>query len=119
MTRPGLHWQRCESEGLQCPQEVSPNSFTSNRTTKLCRHRAQHRLGRVRWNYRKSPGWRFATSGSPEYQHHSTSKGSATRFGIVDERQDVVVHWRDAKSWIVPPVAVACDLLGGGQGWSF
>jgi hypothetical protein len=27
----------------------------------------------------------------------------------VDERQDVVDHWR-------PPVAVSCDLLGGGAG---
>jgi hypothetical protein len=40
----------------------------------------------------------------------------ATRFGIVDERPEVVDHWRDAKSWMVPPVAVACDLLGGGTG---
>jgi hypothetical protein len=32
----------------------------------------------------------------------------------MDERQDVVDHWRDAKSWIVPPGAVASDLLGGG-----
>lgn len=38
----------------------------------------------------------------------------ATSFGIVDERQQVVDHWRDAKSWIVPPIAVSCALIGGG-----
>jgi hypothetical protein len=32
-----------------------------------------------------------------------------------DERQDVVDHWRDAK-WIVPLVAVSCDLIDGGGG---
>jgi len=33
-----------------------------------------------------------------------------------DERQDVADHWRGAKSWIVPSVAVSCHLLGGGGG---
>lgn len=52
-----------------------------------------------------------------EYQHAlDEARDEATRFGIVGERQDVVDHWRDAKSWIVPPVAVAYDLLGGGAG---
>ena len=41
----------------------------------------------------------------------------ATQFGIVDEREDVVNHWRDAKSWVVPPVVVSGDLLGGGTGF--
>ena len=50
-----------------------------------------------------------------EYQHAlDEARDQATRFRIVDERQDVVDHWRDAKSWIVPPFAVSCDLLGGG-----
>jgi hypothetical protein len=41
---------------------------------------------------------------------------SLLRFGIVDERQAVVDQWRDVKLWIVPPVAVSCDLVGGGAG---
>jgi len=36
--------------------------------------------------------------------------------GIVDERPEVVDHWREAKTWIVAPVAVDADLLGGGGG---
>jgi hypothetical protein len=35
----------------------------------------------------------------------------------VDERQEVVDHWRDSKSWIVAPVIVAGELLGGGSGF--
>jgi hypothetical protein len=36
---------------------------------------------------------------------------------IGDEREEVVSHWRDAKSWVVPPVVVSGDLLGGGTGF--
>jgi len=39
------------------------------------------------------------------------------RIGISEQRgQTENIHWHDAKSWIVPPVAVSCDLLGGGAG---
>ena len=52
-----------------------------------------------------------------DFQHAlDEARNRATRFGIVDDRQEVVDHWRDAKTWIIPPVAVACDLLGGGAG---
>jgi len=52
------------------------------------------------------------------YQHAlDEARDRATQFGIVDERQEVVDRWRDAKSWIVPPVIVAADLLGGGAGF--
>jgi hypothetical protein len=30
------------------------------------------------------------------------------------EREEVVSHWEEAKSWLVAPVAVSADLLGGG-----
>jgi hypothetical protein len=38
-------------------------------------------------------------------------------YGIVDEREEVVNHWRDTKSWVVPPVVVSGNLLGGGAGF--
>jgi hypothetical protein len=31
-------------------------------------------------------------------------------------RHELIDHWRDAKSWIMPPVAVSSDLFGGGAG---
>jgi hypothetical protein len=45
------------------------------------------------------------------------ARDRATQFGIVDERQDVVNHWKDAKSWVVPPVIVSGDLQGEGAGF--
>jgi hypothetical protein len=39
------------------------------------------------------------------------------RIRISEQRgQTENIHWRDAKCWIVPPVAVSCDLLGAGGG---
>jgi hypothetical protein len=53
-----------------------------------------------------------------EYQHAlDEARDRATQFGIVDEREEVVNHWRDAKSWVVPPVVVSGDLVGGGAGF--
>jgi len=113
------HWRRCESEGLQCPQEVFTQVF----------HEQAHSedfaiivrsidWGRVRWELQEISGMALRhVRVDREYQHAlDEARDQATRFGIVDERQDVVDHWRDAKSWIVPPVAVPFDLLGGGAG---
>lgn len=53
-----------------------------------------------------------------EYQHAlDEARDRATQFGIVDDREEVVNHWKDAKSWVVPPVVVSGDLLGGGAGF--
>jgi hypothetical protein len=69
----------------------------------------------VRWELQEVSGRHFAVD--REYQHAlDEARHQATRFGIVGERQNVVDRWRDTKSWIVPPVAVSCDLLGGESG---
>lgn len=72
--------------------------------------------GRVRWELQEISGIALRhVRVDREYQHAlDEARDRATRFDIVDDRQDVVDHWRDAGSWIIPPVAVSCDLLGGG-----
>ena len=53
-----------------------------------------------------------------EFRHAlDKARDQATQFGIVDEREEVVSHWEEAKSWVVPPVAVSGDLFGGGAGF--
>jgi hypothetical protein len=53
-----------------------------------------------------------------EYQHAlDEARDHAVCYGIVDEREEVVAHWAEAKSWVVPPVVVSGDLLGGGSGF--
>ena len=113
------HWQRGESEGLQCPQEVFTQLFheqASNQDFAVIVRSVD--WGRVGWELQEISGMALRhVRVDREYQHAlDEARDQATRFGIVDERQEVVDHWRDAKSWIVPPVAVSCDLLGGGAG---
>jgi hypothetical protein len=113
------HWQRCESEGLQCPQEVFAQLFHEQANSEDFAVIVRSiDWGRVRWELQEISGMALRhVRVDREYQHAlDEARDRATRFGIVDERQEVVEHWRDAKSWIVPPVAVSFDLLGGGAG---
>ncbi len=53
------------------------------------------------------------------YQHAlDEARDRATQFGIVDDREEVVAHWRDAHSWFSPPIIVAGDLLGTSVGYA-
>jgi hypothetical protein len=114
-----LHWQRCESEGLPCPQEVFTQLFHEKANVEDFAVIVRSiDWGRVSWELQEISGVALRhVRVDREYQHAlDEARDQATRFGIVDERREVVDHWRDAKSWIVPPVAVSCDLLGGGAG---
>jgi len=113
------HWQRCESEGLQCPQEVFTQLFFEKA------HDEDFAVivrsidwGHVRWELQEISGIAMRhVRVDRGFQHAlDEARNQTTSFGIVDERQEVVDHWRDAKSWIVPPVAASCDLFGGGGG---
>ena len=42
------------------------------------------------------------------------ARDHAVCYGIVDEREEVETHWREANSRIGAPAAVSADLLGGG-----
>jgi len=117
---PVMHWQRCESEGLQCPQEVFSQLFhdEANSEDFAAIVRAVD-WGRVRWELEELFGIALRhVRVDRGYQHAlDEARDRATQFGIVDERQEVVDHWRDAKSWIVPPVIVAGELLAGASGF--
>jgi hypothetical protein len=113
------HWQRCESEGLQCPQEVFTQLFHEKANDEDFAVIVRSiDWGRVRWELEELSGIALRhVRVDRGYQYAlDQARDHAEVFGIVDEREEVEIHWRDTKSWIVPPVAVACDLLGGGAG---
>jgi len=130
-----VHWQRCEAEGLQCPQEVFTQLFHAEDSHVVPTESADVRpggpslstlgsvkavdWGRVSWELAEFSGVALRHMRvEREYQHAlDEARDRATQFGIVDEREEVVNHWRDAKSWVVPPVVVSGDLLGGGAGF--
>lgn len=109
------HWQRCEAEGLQCPQEVFKQLFHEKANdADFAVIASAIDWGRTRWELQEMSGVAL--------RHVHVDRGfglaldeardHAVCYGIDDEREDVRTHWRDAKSWIVPPIAVAGELLG-------
>jgi len=96
-----VHWQRCEAEGLQCPQEVFTQLFheEANNEDFAVIVRAVD-WGRVSWELQEMSGVALRHMGVDRgYQYAlDEARDRATQFGIVDEREEVVSHWRDAKS---------------------
>src|SRR5271167_2055987 len=115
-----VHWQRCEDAGLECSQEVFGQLFhdEANNANFAAIVRAVD-WGRVRWELEEFSGIALRQVGVDRgYQHAlDEARDRATRFGIVDDREEVVSHWRDTHSWIVPPVVIGDDLVGGGSGF--
>jgi hypothetical protein len=115
-----VHWQRCEADGLQCPQEVFTQLFheeANNEDFAVIVRSID--WGRVSWELQEFSGVALRHLRVDRgYQYAlDEARDEATQFGIVDEREEVVNHWKDAKSWVVPPVVVSGDLLGGGTGF--
>jgi hypothetical protein len=115
-----VHWQRCESEGLQCPQEVFAQLFheeANNEGFAVIVRSID--WGRVSWELQEFSGVALRHMRVDRgYQYAlDEARDRATQFGIVDGREAVLSHWKEAKSWVVPPVVVSGDLLGGGAGF--
>ncbi|MGO9266572.1 MAG: hypothetical protein ACLQBA_17115 [Candidatus Binataceae bacterium] len=115
-----IHWQRCESEGLECPFEVFWQLFHEEASNAdfVTIVRAVD-WGRIRWELEEFSGIALRQVRVDRgYQHAlDEARDRATQFGIVDEREDVVAHWRDAHSWFTPPVMVAGEILGSNVGY--
>jgi hypothetical protein len=115
-----VHWQRCEAEGLLCPQDVFAQLFheEANNADFGVIVRAVD-WGRVRWELEALSGIALRqVRVDRSYQHAlDEARDRASRFGIIDDREEVVAHWRDAHSWVLPPVLVTGDLLGSSVGY--
>jgi hypothetical protein len=130
-----VHWQRCEAEGLQCPQEVFAQLFHAEDPNVAPAESADERpgarnllsldsvrgidWGRVTWELAEMSGvaLRHVRVDRAYQLALDEARDHAVCYGIVDEREDVVSHWQEAKSWLVPPVVVGTELLGGGAGF--
>jgi hypothetical protein len=125
-----VHWRRCEAEGLPCPQDVFVQLFHSEQMPTEGEEKTGGPFvsdlkavmavdwGRVSWELTEMSGVALRHMRvDREYQHAlDEARDHAVCYGIVDERDEVVAHWAEAKSWVVPPVAVSGDLLGVGGG---
>jgi hypothetical protein len=115
-----VHWQRCQAEGLECPEGVFDQLFheqTSNADFATLVRAVD--WGRIRWELQEFSGIALRQVRVDRgYQHAlDEARNRATQFGIVDEREEVVAHWREAHSWFTPPVMVAGDVFGSSVGY--
>jgi hypothetical protein len=117
---PEVHWQRCEAEGLQCPLEVFTQLFHADATdTDFVAIVRAVDWGRAHWELSELSGIALRSmSVDRGYQHAlDEARNRATQFGIVDDREEVVNHWRDMHSWFTPPVMVAGEVLASRVGY--
>ena len=117
---PTVHWERCEGQGLECPQEVFTQLFheeASNADFAAVVRAVD--WGRVHWELEEFSGIALRQIRVDRgYQYAlDEARDRATQFGIVDDREEVVAHWRDAQSWFAPPVMVAGEVLGTNVGY--
>jgi hypothetical protein len=115
-----VHWQRCEAEGLQCPQEVFTQLFheeANNEDFAVIVRSID--WGRVHWELQEFSGVALLhVRVDRAFQLAlDEARERASQFGILDYREEVISHWKEAKSWIVPPVMISAELLGGGEGY--
>lgn len=110
-----VHWQRCEAEGLRCPQEVFMQLFheeAKNEDFAVIERSID--WGRVRWELEEFSGvaLRHIRVDRAFQLALDEARDHAVCYGVVDEGEEVVAHWKEAKSWMMPPVLIAGDLLG-------
>ena len=82
------HWQRCESEGLQCPQEVFTQLFHEQSTNEDFAVIVRSiDWGRVRWELQEISGiaMRHLRVGRGFQHALDEARNQATSFGILDE----------------------------------
>jgi hypothetical protein len=100
---------------LQCPQEVFTQLFheEANNEDFAVIVRSIH-WSRVSWELQEFSGVALRRMRVDRgYQLAlDEARDRATQFGIVDEREEVTSHWKEAKSWVAPPVVVGYTRLG-------
>jgi hypothetical protein len=117
---PVQHWQRCDSEGLQCPQEVFRQLFHEEADDAgfAAIVRAVD-WGRVGWELEELAGIALRqVRVDRAYQYAlDEARDRARLVGIRDDRVEVIEHWRDARTWFAPPVMAAGEILGSRVGY--
>lgn len=117
---PAVHWQRCSAQGLECPLEVFAQVFAEEANN----HDFETMVravdwGRVSWELQEFSGValrQVRVDRGFQYAVDEARERTA-QFGIADDREEVVSHWVDAESWMVPPVMVAGEVLGSNVGF--
>jgi hypothetical protein len=117
---PAVHWQRCSTEGLECPQEIFNQIFhEESANADFASVVRAIDWAQVRWELAEGSGiaLRQVRVDRLFQQALDGARERCAQFGIRDDRQEVVNHWKVAHSWFAPPVIVAGDVLGTNIGY--
>jgi hypothetical protein len=116
---PTVHWQRCSAEGLECPQEVFTQLFEEASDADFAAIVRAVDWGRVHWELGEFSGiaLRHVLVDRGFQYALDEARDRATQFGILDDREEVIAHWRDANTWYALPVMVAGEVLGTNVGY--
>jgi len=73
---------------------------------------------RIEWREVPRSGMSLRGVRVPRAYQHAVDEARAfvVEGGLQDDRPEVVKHWREAKTWLVPPVVVAGSAMGGRPG---
>src|SRR5271166_1172213 len=117
---PAVHWQRCAAQGLECPLEVFAQLFSeeaNNPDFEAIVHGID--WGRVAWELQEFSGVALRQVRVDRGFQYAVDEARerTTQFGITDDREEVIQHWVDGESWIVPPVIVGGEVLGSNVGY--
>jgi hypothetical protein len=108
------------AEALGCPQDVFPRLFHEGvQNPDFAAFVRAVDWGRVHWELEEMSGTVLCQVRVDRGHQHALdeARDQAAQFGITDDREEVVAHWRDAHSWFTPPVVVTGDALGASAGY--
>lgn len=112
------HWLRCRDElGLDCPVEVFEELFFE--------HHGDEEFGTlyravdwaaVAWTETELSGVALRRVAVDGYYQHAVDEARTRTLahGLVDERDAIVAHWADQKTWLRPPILVSGEVAGSG-----
>ena len=113
------HWMRCQSAGLECPWEVFEQLFHGEaQDAPLTAYLRAVDWARVRFELEEFSGIKLRGVGIDRIGEHAVDEARerTASWGVQDARPEVLDHWREMHSWLVPPVMADGAVLGSALG---
>ncbi|HEY0745462.1 MAG TPA: hypothetical protein VGD63_02085 [Steroidobacteraceae bacterium] len=111
---PAEYFARAQGPGLQCPIDIFEQLFVDHHDdAEFGTLVGPIDWGAVEWTEKHLSGAALRRIGVPRAYQYAVdeARGRTAQNGFQDERQEVMNHWREAKTWMRSPILLAGDLL--------
>lgn len=105
---------RAQAQGLQCPLDVFEQLFVDHHDDAAFDTLVERiDWSTVEWSEKHLSGIVLRRVAVPRAYQYAVdeARGRTAQNGFHDERQEVMNHWQEAKTWIRSPIVLAGDLL--------